>query len=566
MKKLRNTLLFGSMLCVGMAFTACSDNDEITTPPINNEEEPEMGYYAPSLQTPFDINSRALGDLDDKEKSENGTPNEDKVNSIRLVYYNVETGIAEYHFDYEEIHTAGTNDFNGIEMRPAADYNPVGSGYFTPMAERVAVRDYDLLVIINPRQEIKDVTQGRRDYYGALPGIGSHKTSFYNAIKKINNNDLTDLIGAPNSASVDSNNKPENFLMTNYQELVSIPAAQIKPTAEEAYVASEKTANRVYVDRAVAKVAVVPVAAEIPAIKAKVSNLFWRLDVTNKSTYWMRHMDMMKDGPLAESDAVPEKLINASYRHLLYAKDPNFDGISRERTPTGSTSHPDTEFRRLSALSDVSIPVSDTHFEYAPENTMVGDEQYEDVTTAAILKMDYRPTHSAIGTEVKATDRYFVWAGYVFTAEDLVKIRDYDPAPGENVSWYDMFYTLKELLNDKAGVLENPMIGFGTDYKTPKNESYRVEGISFFYTDTNYYRIVIRHYSDLLESRPMRYGRFGLVRNNVYKLTIRTVNSPGSIDIPDPKGPDDKIQQLAVDIQVLPWVVREQAVDVGNVY
>ncbi|MDH6534883.1 hypothetical protein D0T51_07645 [Parabacteroides sp. 52] len=566
MRNFKKIRLFASLLCVGLSFTGCSDNNESGHTQLTDEEGMlGMGYYAPSLQTPFDIHSRAPGDLTDKEKSENGTPNEDKVNTIRLVYYNVETGIAEYAFDYEYIHTAGTNDFAGSSMRPTGDYDPVGSGYFTPLAEKVAIRDYELLVLINPCQEIKDITKGRRDYYGALPIIGNHKNSFYDAIKKINNNDLTDLIGAPNSASVDPNNKPENFLMTNYQELVYIPAAQIKPTEEEAYAASEKKANRVFVDRAVAKVTVVPVAAEVPAIKAKVSNLFWRLDVTNKSTFWTRHMDKMKSGVFPEEDVVPEKPLNVNYRHYLYAKDPNFDGVSQERTPVGSVSHPNTEFRRLSALSDVSIPVGDTHFEYAPENTMEADEQQEDVTTAVILKLDYRPTHSALGTEVKTTDRYFVWAGYVLTAEDLVKIRDYDSDP-QNVTWYDTFYTLQEHLKAKAGILENTIIGFGTDYKTPQNASYQVEGISYYYTDTNYYRIMIRHYSDLLESRAMRYGRFGLVRNNVYKLTIRTVNAPGTIDIPEPQGPDDKLQRLAVEIEVLPWVVREQAVDVGNPY
>ena len=58
----------------------------------------------------------------------------------------------------------------------------------------------------------------------------------------------------------------------------------------------------------------------------------------------------------------------------------------------------------------------------------------------------------------------------------------------------------------------------------------------------------------------MAYGRYGIVRNNWYRLTLNKIAGPGSIDIPDPDGPDDKDQFLGVSIEVLPWLTRDQGV------
>lgn len=49
---------------------------------------------------------------------------------------------------------------------------------------------------------------------------------------------------------------------------------------------------------------------------------------------------------------------------------------------------------------------------------------------------------------------------------------------------------------------------------------------------------------------PMKYG---VVRNNVYQLSVKSIS-----DLPDPQNP--KTMYLAVDIKVLPWVLRQQEI------
>ncbi|MDL2255144.1 Mfa1 family fimbria major subunit [Parabacteroides sp. OttesenSCG-928-G06] len=561
MKIAKKTLLFGSLLCLGLTMGACTD-ETTGSNPGEGDEVLETGYYAPRVVIPNSLGTKADGDLNDKEKAENGLEGENKVQEVRLVYYNAKTGVAEYAFNYKGIHTAGTNDFNGADIYRGSD------DFFTPKAEMVSIRDYKLLVIVNPNDAIKAVTKARRGTEVATPPATdvNFYTDFENAVESGVTTNLTEFIGVANSNSVAFGaTLPERFLMTNYQGLVSIPASRLRNTVEDAYVAAT-TAERVYVDRAVAKVTFAKAATVVTTPAATINNISWRLDVTNKKSYWIRHQAKMKDATgSATSDVIDEAAVLPDHRHLLYAKDPNFDNFSKQRylfygptIPTDiSNKNLGDEFRTITE-SDVTLPMDDA-YEYALENTMEADEQYEDVTTAAILKLSYIPAKTSLGATL-GTAGYFVWNGYVFTGAELKTIRELD-ATGAGEEKYKPFLTLQKYLKDNASTLTS---AFGADFDKVLTESTPSGDISYNKDGVNYYRVLIRHFGDNLESRYMKYGRYGLVRNNLYKLTLTQVNGPGSIVLPEPKGPDDKQQYITVDIEVLPWVVREQSVIVGG--
>ena len=87
--------------------------------------------------------------------------------------------------------------------------------------------------------------------------------------------------------------------------------------------------------------------------------------------------------------------------------------------------------------------------------------------------------------------------------------------------------------------------------------------LKFYKDGINYFPVLIRHFGDDLVSAVGGYGRYGIVRNNVYKLNIQQIKSPGEPIVPeiDPEDPDDKENSyVAFDVEVLPWVVREQNV------
>ena len=58
-------------------------------------------------------------------------------------------------------------------------------------------------------------------------------------------------------------------------------------------------------------------------------------------------------------------------------------------------------------------------------------------------------------------------------------------------------------------------------------------------------------------------GRWGMLRNNWYQVTINSISGPGSADIPSREPvPDDNVNYyLSVDVNVLSWAIRQQGVD-----
>lgn len=75
-----------------------------------------------------------------------------------------------------------------------------------------------------------------------------------------------------------------------------------------------------------------------------------------------------------------------------------------------------------------------------------------------------------------------------------------------------------------------------------------------------YYKYWIRHL-DNHQDLVMGVMEFGIVRNNLYRVSVKDILAPGpgkpSVD-PDPDDPDEGEIRLKVEINVMPWVVRSQ--------
>lgn len=107
------------------------------------------------------------------------------------------------------------------------------------------------------------------------------------------------------------------------------------------------------------------------------------------------------------------------------------------------------------------------------------------------------------------------------------------------------------------------------------------EQLSYYYQGVAYYQALIRHFNDQetpwtpnasmtnvtesiynSNSEADYLGRYGVLRNNWYNLTIDAITHVGSSTIPDrTTEPDDTVEQfLKVKINVMPWVKRTQGV------
>lgn len=98
---------------------------------------------------------------------------------------------------------------------------------------------------------------------------------------------------------------------------------------------------------------------------------------------------------------------------------------------------------------------------------------------------------------------------------------------------------------------------------------YYKDGVSYYYSS------IIRHFDD--EQTPLEesvadvseydenkhLGRYGVVRNNWYQLTVESVSGPGEPEIPEiPDEPADaRTSYINCEINVLSWAVRKQEID-----
>ena len=106
--------------------------------------------------------------------------------------------------------------------------------------------------------------------------------------------------------------------------------------------------------------------------------------------------------------------------------------------------------------------------------------------------------------------------------------------------------------------------------------------ISTYKEGVSYYIARIKHFGDGLtpwpatdgnkdtygtgEDAKKRYlGRYGVVRNNWYELTVNKVTNPGSPDVPtvNPDTPDDEGDKYYVNctVKILSWAKRVQNID-----
>lgn len=103
-------------------------------------------------------------------------------------------------------------------------------------------------------------------------------------------------------------------------------------------------------------------------------------------------------------------------------------------------------------------------------------------------------------------------------------------------------------------------------------------GISTYKNGESYYIARIKHFGALTpwaegqetyginnnDNNTKYLGRYGVLRNNWYELTVNSVSGPGTPDVPTikPTEPDDEsYKYISVSVKILSWAKRSQSVD-----
>ena len=527
------------------------------------------------------------------DKFDGGTASEYTVNDATLLIFK-KAGTSENTFEYVETAKLGN-------LEPWKKDNTTGNGITTEATITAELKkatvgekgDYYALVILN-----NEAGTGNKV---TLPS-GSTTYGAWNAATNATN--LLD-----NAKGFYMANAPE-FKAADQEPTTLVQIKGIYRTKEEAH---SKPGATVHVERGLAKVTVGKGTGDdyFKGAKAsgtkyskddvKITN--WALDVTNKKSFPVHVTFGLKAGLTSPDQTVP------AYANIW--KDAAAT-IGTAPATSRFVSHPATgAFKRVywgidpnysMDLSDVAkckaqftIAKADgtdakwtesSKALYCLENTFDIKNMLQGQTTRVLLKATYTPNALA-----SATEKTFFMIGNssdIWTKDNLIKQITSKANEALNTT-----NTLKvELKGDllKAGThfltIENVSIKDGETEKVDANlvatlnnklglDKTKGVGIKTYKNGESYYIARIKHFGDDLtpwkegdktyDSNNLNWlGRYGVLRNNWYDLTINKISGPGYPDVPEvkPDTPDDEdTKYINVSVKILDWAKRSQSVD-----
>ena len=293
----------------------------------------------------------------------------------------------------------------------------------------------------------------------------------------------------------------------------------------------------------------------------------WTIDYYNSLFY-----------PFAKKTTTASSHTTGFYKSNFYTVDPNFTTAGGTEYLTGiikntldaATREPKVEWVAESATAG-------DNYKYCIENTMAAGYQKFGAATRLVLKGQYAPWKS--GEFTLGNDWYRLPNGTnsvnfksfadLLAAYTPAKAKETasDPMTAQEkllVSACELFYTQikSELTANDPGDFASLTQAILDDNNIQNGgELCKKEGCIYWYPKSlNYYYYEIRH--DNAANSYMEYGKYGVVRNNYYTLTLTKVNGNGTPWYPGggPEDPDEeedidkKGAYLHFEIKVAPWI------------
>lgn len=565
-------------LAVIAAMTAsCSSNEDLGTAGTGTgTNEAGVGYATFSINLPTTSGTRADANPD----FDHGSDYEYKVNDATLLIF--KQGKATKEGDYTFVESAELGS-----MAPWKDPSETGvttHAKITAKLEHVDKTDgYYALVLLNNGTGTN--TKVALPTTPTTEGEGM-KFSDWNAVA--------------NAKAKDIANYTNGFYMANaplfkdnkVTTLVAIDQNKIYPTEEQA---AKSAATDVYVERGLAKVTLTGTAEEKPVAGVtykgdKVTIKNWALDVTNKNTFPIHNVDGLTTDyeaiwsntatPTGSNGATTQRFVDNNpktiAKRVYWGKDPNYSNTDADKTALK------TEFNYV-ANNDVTVEPSKPL--YCLENTFNLANMKQGQTTRVVFKATYKPaslpegetTFYKIGKntaiwreadleqEIKAAVASVVSGAAGKTTVTLNADKNDITAAGTHYITKDnITVTGVETISDENIKAINTQLGL--------KEADKV-GISTYAGGESYYIARIKHFGDALTKwksgtygeKNLEYlGRYGVLRNNWYELTVQSVSGPGYPSVPEvkPSTPDDEDDNyINVSVKILDWAKRSQDVN-----
>lgn len=587
---------FGLAVLAAMTASCSSNNELVNGGNGSGENESGTSYASITIDLPTTSGTRAAND-----KFDGGTASEYTVNDATLLIFK-KAGTSENEFEYVE--TASLGNLEPWKKDNTDDNGITTEATITAKLEKATVGtngDYYALVILNNKDKNDDEKV-------TLP-TGTTTYGAWNVAASATAAKLVD-----NTKGFYMANAPE-FKAADQEPTTLVPIKGIYRTKEEAH---SQPGTTVHVERGLAKVTVGTGTGKdyftgAKASGSKYSNdvvkiTNWALDVTNKSSFPVHVTAGLKDGVTsagipayaniwenavatpgtiaATSRFVSQLSATGAFKRVYWGIDPNYSmGLSdvakcKEQFTIAKADGTDANW------TESSKPL------YCLENTFDIKNMLQGQTTRVLLKATYTPNALASETE---TDKTFfmignssdIWTTTTLKAQIASKAKDalsLTTAPtvvlkGDLLTAGTHVLTVSNV-SIKEGEGETATEKVDADLVAKLNTKLGLDetngvGIKTYKNGESYYIARIKHFGDDLtpwnagndtygENNLNWLGRYGVLRNNWYDLTIEKISGPGYPDVPEvkPETPDDEdTKYINVSVKILDWAKRSQSWD-----
>lgn len=562
--------LFG-MAVMATALVGCSSNDNLAPDGKDNVGKTGEAYASFRINLPTTTGTRADDPTPGTPSFEHGTAAEYEVKNGTILIFDATT---------EKFVTSA----NLGTMNPWTDVKTNGvttSAIATVKLEKVKVGgNYKALVLLNNNvdattEKVKLPTDA--ETYAAW----SKDASKVDAEKYVS----TDGIFMANAPKYESAKEdPTTLVKINH----------VCASPEEA---QAKAATVVYVERGLAKVTMENFATEGYKVAdgtykdatVKIEN--WKLDVTNKSTFPVHQAGTLKTswGDIWNTPRFYDGT-NTVFKRVYWGTDPNYSGVANQTLANCKDA--------FKMITNAQVDGVAGTPQYCLENTFDLANMMQGQTTRVVFKAKFTPKgFTAAETFYKIGNNTAVWKEadlkqqILTLALNAMKITDH-----AEQAMYSVDLTKGSKISSVAGqhliAFDNIKFDAGESTKTSKvtadvikevNEklglsedptTHKVKvGISTYLNGEAYYIARIKHFNELTpwnpgeayDSKNEKYlGRYGVLRNNWYDLSVNSISGLGYPEVPEvkPTVPDDENDQyINVEVKILDWAMRKQVID-----
>ena len=558
MRNVKN--LFG-MAVMATVLVACSSNDDLAS---NGHEGNQAGeaYASFRINLPTTTGTRADNPKPGTPSFDGGTAKEYEVKNGTILIFDATT---------EKFVTSA----NLGTMNPWTDVKTNGvttSAIATVKLENVKVGgNYKALVLLN--NNVDATTEKVK-----LPTDAETYAAWSKDVDKVD---------AEKYVSTDG------IFMANapkYESAIEDPTTLVKinhvcASPEEA---QAKAATVVYVERGLAKVTMkdfttggYPI-GDGTYVGAKVEIKNWQLDVTNKSTFPVHQTAGLNSWSEIWNTPRFYDGTNATFKRVYWGVDPNYDKATYQTLENCKTAFNMIKKENVVGLAGVANP------QYCLENTFDLNNMKQGQTTRVVFKAVFTPKGITTGkTFYKIGNNTAIWTEERLKQQiKTVALTAMGITNADEQGKYGVDLTKGTNISGKAGqhLVEAANITYSGDAASSKvtgevvntiNEKLGLSaeaGISTYLNGEAYYIARIKHFNELTPwtagqaygtDNASFLGRYGVLRNNWYDLSVTSVSGLGYPDVPEvkPELPDDENDQyINVEVKILDWAKRSQQI------